>query len=447
MNININLPTGLALFSLVALSAWSSPLPLAPTTGPELINSLPWTISEPGYYYLACNLEAAADGDGITVEADNVVIDLRGFTLKGQGAGGTGIGGDTEHVEVRNGSLENWQLKGIDLDQFTCLENLFIRDCGIGADLSYLARVVRCQFARNIDGDLNVGPQSMIEDCQARGSDDARSIWMDDNSLARNVQVRGGEYGITGGRGSRVEHCSVVGTDRVGYSVNDNSIIVDSVVNSSGGPGSVGMNLGDHVVARHCNVSGGTDVGIRSAEYTTLDTCAVEGTAGNGIRAGNYNLVKDCSVDFCNYEYQVDSAGLKVGEHTVVRGGAFNQNYGPGILFSGEGGLVENCTVLDNVLAGIVLKSGAVARHNVASLNEGPGIQGDGGGLLIQGNAVDRNSTGVLLTDPRSLLIDNRAGQNSDDNYSFPWGTTHGPIEDSPWILLEKDPQANFETR
>lgn len=46
------------------------------------IGSLPFTITQPGSYYFTGNLEfTSASGDAITVSADNVTIDLNGFTL------------------------------------------------------------------------------------------------------------------------------------------------------------------------------------------------------------------------------------------------------------------------------------------------------------------------------------------------------------------------------
>ena len=46
------------------------------------IGSLPFTISAPGSYYLTKNLEfTATTGDAITIAADRVTLDLKGFTL------------------------------------------------------------------------------------------------------------------------------------------------------------------------------------------------------------------------------------------------------------------------------------------------------------------------------------------------------------------------------
>src|SRR5260370_9368282 len=49
------------------------------------ISSLPFTISVAGSYYVTTNLAAVAAVDGITVAADNVSVDLNGFSLTGFG--------------------------------------------------------------------------------------------------------------------------------------------------------------------------------------------------------------------------------------------------------------------------------------------------------------------------------------------------------------------------
>jgi hypothetical protein len=70
------------------------------------ITSLPKIINSAGFYYVTANLNCPA-GHGITVNCDNVTIDLMGFCLSGNNSS-YGITGTGNNVEVRNGSLTGW---------------------------------------------------------------------------------------------------------------------------------------------------------------------------------------------------------------------------------------------------------------------------------------------------------------------------------------------------
>ena len=78
------------------------------------ITSLPYIISAPGAYYLGGNLSYSGNDHGITVNADNVTLDLMGFTLAYTGteppwSGIYGIHMDNrKNVEVRNGTVRGW---------------------------------------------------------------------------------------------------------------------------------------------------------------------------------------------------------------------------------------------------------------------------------------------------------------------------------------------------
>ena len=75
------------------------------------ITSLPYTIWTPGYYYFTGNLSRGS-GPGITINADNVTLDLMGFALIGP-ADNNGFGiiwGTQNNIEVRNGTLTGWSI-------------------------------------------------------------------------------------------------------------------------------------------------------------------------------------------------------------------------------------------------------------------------------------------------------------------------------------------------
>lgn len=80
------------------------------------ITSLPYTITSPGYYYITKDLSNLSGTHGIVIEADNVTLDLMGFSLIGPGGSGSGDGifmYSRTNVEIRNGTIRNFTRNAI----------------------------------------------------------------------------------------------------------------------------------------------------------------------------------------------------------------------------------------------------------------------------------------------------------------------------------------------
>lgn len=134
--------------------------PIAPPAGPVSstyktldeveprtpIDTLGTTITMPGSYYLTDSLEAAFCGAaGITINADNVTIDLNGNTIYHNFAcalaGIQIIGGAHSNITIKNGAIRGFDL-GIDAAVTTdcTFENLLIE----GSVQAGLAASSRC---------------------------------------------------------------------------------------------------------------------------------------------------------------------------------------------------------------------------------------------------------------------------------------------------------------
>jgi len=75
----------------------------------SLAVSAPYTISQPGSYYLTGSITVAS-GDAIVITSDDVSLDLNGFIIKSTFSGGTSgtavfISGNRSRLTVRNGSI------------------------------------------------------------------------------------------------------------------------------------------------------------------------------------------------------------------------------------------------------------------------------------------------------------------------------------------------------
>jgi len=206
---------------------------------------LPFTIEDPGSYYLA--EEIITTGGGIIVHAHDVTIDLMGFKLEG----GTGPGIDgylSERTTVRNGTIRGWSGTGIRVSAKAVLTDLIVEsNGGSGIDVGYGSRVTGCTVSNNSVHGIIVGNGCSVENCTA-SSNTENGIWLsgplgalvsgcvvdyngkngiriDGNSTILNNHIRGNDLNGTNGKAgiwvngahNRIE----------GNSIFDNNIGVD----------------------------------------------------------------------------------------------------------------------------------------------------------------------------------------------------------------------------
>ena len=98
---------------LCSTAAWADFYVIA-GSGPPVgtkITSVPYTISTPGFYYFNRNLNyGGSGGTAITISADDVTLDLMGFSLTNSATGfshGILMDGRT-NVEIRNGTVRDF---------------------------------------------------------------------------------------------------------------------------------------------------------------------------------------------------------------------------------------------------------------------------------------------------------------------------------------------------
>jgi parallel beta-helix repeat protein len=120
---------------------------------------VPLVITKPGSYCLISNLEVSSpDVSAITNNADNVTIDLNGFTISGPGKGVSGIGIKNDmmrgvfNVVVRNGTVRGWGI-GIHLHgSNNRVENVRVFEAGSEIFVGSSSVVSQCQVAFAYNG-------------------------------------------------------------------------------------------------------------------------------------------------------------------------------------------------------------------------------------------------------------------------------------------------------
>jgi hypothetical protein len=152
----------------------------------------PVTLSQPGSYRLTGNLDVPGNRDGVQIEADDVTLDLNGFTIFSSGEVGFNDGiliplNEALNVEIRNGTVRRFFRHGI-----------------FGLN-STQVRVIKVRAVDNLgDGMRLEGQSSLVDQCAAIdngifGINAAGDGSLVINSVMRGNVERGWAMGFRGG--------------------------------------------------------------------------------------------------------------------------------------------------------------------------------------------------------------------------------------------------------
>ena len=126
------------------------------------ISSLPLVITNSGSYYLIGNLTGISGTNGITVRANNVTIDLNGFTL-------SGVNGSADGINVGNDGSPG----AINITNFSVLNGVVHGwgGYGIRADNAYYCRFEQLHLSANGASGLDIGNNSVVTHCVAHNNE------------------------------------------------------------------------------------------------------------------------------------------------------------------------------------------------------------------------------------------------------------------------------------
>jgi hypothetical protein len=136
----------------------------------------PVTITQPGSYRLTGSLSVSSNQHGVVVSADDVTLDLGGFSIVSGGGtllrSGVGVG-DSQRVEIQNGSIRGFTQHGVDASGVSVATRLVgLRATGnssLGFSLVGSASLVdQCIATNNGSDGIRVGPGSLVVDSVAR---------------------------------------------------------------------------------------------------------------------------------------------------------------------------------------------------------------------------------------------------------------------------------------
>lgn len=407
---------------------------------------LPLTISQPGNYVLTSDLVGGA-GNGIEVTADDVVIDLNGFSLIGSPNSTNGvIDLDQEHngFVIKNGTIRNWPERALEITELVgarC-ENLTIHSSGNG---------------------LLGGRNAVVTNVTVRGSSGA-GIYIPGGGSITDCAVSGCFVGIQADRGATVTNCTAQEC-QVGFQYDTNSVFTNCAATDCG-DGFQGDSGG---VLRGCLAASNgvgfigdagnsyTDCAARNNVLagfaggggdTTLTNCTSIGNGTEGFRIQGPSRLEGCLASQ-NGETGIYLLGAQ-GEAvrcTATSNGSGGGN--PGIRTEGDNAVVSGCTVTGNAGRGVWMEGpGAVCVGNTSQNNSDDGITIDNDGGRIEGNhSSGNNASGFAIYGARNLIIRNSAGGNLGFANYFISNSNNviGPIVDQANIATSGSPHANYE--
>jgi hypothetical protein len=230
------LAVGVAIVAMLATGVRGGPLdpPGAPASTDGVrqagmpISSLPFTLSQPGSYYVTRDLTAAFGQNGVTISASNVTLDLNGFTLHGTSQTGDAvlITGSPSAITIKDGMVRGWYngidaqlgsnvtISGITAAQnggssadgsygIILMNNSILEDCNVtdGAATGVLAvnsTVRDCVISHNANDGIFAAGGVFMEHTRTRANHTAAGNWLDTRFAATNSMLENdlGEVGV-----------------------------------------------------------------------------------------------------------------------------------------------------------------------------------------------------------------------------------------------------------
>lgn len=282
--------------------------------------SLPYVIDEPGAYILTSNLDGQPGQYGIIVSADNVTIDLNGFTLQGDGGeGGHGVFLTFNQDEVRpftdltvtNGHIDGWGGDGIN---------------GEGEHIL----VDRVTVTNNTGYGIRVSIGNAVRHCIARGNG-AIGIFGHLTSVENCVSVGNGDVGIKTVGGSIV-NCTASLNLADGLRAFDGGVIADSASFNN----QIGIIAVDGSVVKNCSTFNNFEIGISASNGSTVHACGVRGNFDAGVVLETGSSLIDSTISNNLSDGVRAERGCRVENNTID-----NHSAGAGVLVTGQNNRID----------------------------------------------------------------------------------------------------------
>ncbi len=298
------------------------------------IDSLPYTITTTGSYYVTDNLSGPV---GIAISSSNVTLDLNGYALSGTpGNSSEGIRVTAPHtnIVIRNGSVTGWGKEGIKAanatnSSFTALQIVLNAFDGIsagknnlasfivasnnnfdGIDFGESAVVYHCTAANNLNDGIEADAGSSLLQCTARDNSQHGIRTTGPSTISQSACSDNNNHGFSCGAGSTLHQNTSSYNGFDGFYIFGASIATDNVSRNNGHHGFEFLNdcvlqsntsslngwsgfyttysggkIDDNISST--NVQHGFNIQNAGGYQITRNTASGNGIAGFNVLAGN----------------------------------------------------------------------------------------------------------------------------------------------------------------
>lgn len=285
------------------------------------ITQLPFTITQSGSYILTQSLTGS---NGITIQANNVSIDLNFFALSGTAgntASGITVTGNRTGVTIYNGYVLGWGEDGISAATATSF---------VGLNLQLLA---------NGGDGLVCGNNCTLQQCQAMGN---------------------GLDGLDVGNQGRVRDCTASNNLDTGIEC-ENRCNIEQCVSATNGD--QGLFTGAECIITEVNAYQNTHYGIRAGNHNQVNQCIASFNGFSGFYLSNASLAQN-NVAKLNTQH-----GFEAGQDVVLTQNTADSNTGNGYFSSFNGGKLQDNNSSDNAIGYEITGTDWLIVKNTASGN------------------------------------------------------------------------------
>lgn len=434
-------------------------------------------ITQRGSYYLTGNISGAPGKHTIKIEADEVTVDLNGFSIIGTGTSLDGLSTPVPRrsITVRNGTIREHGGSGIFLgtsnpvllEDLTSSSNLFDGVWpGSGATVNRVKAINNAKDGFNLSNTL----ASTLSDCVATGNDAGFKTPGGSVSyvrcLAQSNRLNGFEisYGgrvtecisftnagagfVASGERALLEGCNAEGNTKEGFVIQsfDNTLTrcvargngtgvtkYSGFRTGGGGPvnsvftecvaifsGKAGFELsGGRPSLNRCESNDNFTEGVFASivVVTTLDS-RFEGNGTRGLDIGAGSVVENCTIR----NNTGDGVRINGNGNAVIRRSQIVSNGAIGASI-GNGSVVEDCLIGTNFNQGVLAGTLSIVRrctldtNGTAAGNSHPHLSFTGGGNLVEDNYIFNGDSGIVVSSGGGTIVRRNICNSTANNY------------------------------